>query len=80
MHHLRLRFPLAGVVCSNKESLIVGALKCEDAAVVVGFSSKKSEEMGEVAEEAKRLREEISKRMKAINEDELLTAIQISPV
>ena len=64
VHHLRLRFPLTGVVCSNKESLIVGALKCKDAAVVVGFSSKKSEEMGEVAEEAKRMRKEISKRMK----------------
>jgi hypothetical protein len=64
VHHLRLRFPLTGVVCSNKESLIVGALKCKDAAVVVGFSSKKSEEMGEVAENAKRLRKEISMRMK----------------
>ena len=64
VHHLRLRFPLTGVVCSNKESLIVGALKCEDPAVVVGFSSKKSEEMGEVAEQSKRMRKEISKRMK----------------
>jgi hypothetical protein len=66
VHHLRLRFPLTGVVCSNKESLIVGALKCEDAAVIVGFSAMKSEEMEAVSEEAKRMRKEISKRTKVV--------------
>ena len=66
VHHLRLRFPLTGVVCSNKESLIVGALKCEDAAVVVGFSAMKSEEMEAISEEAKRMRKEISKRAKVV--------------
>jgi len=41
-------------------------LKCEDAAIVVGFSAMKSEEMEAISEEAKRMRKEISKRAKVV--------------
>ena len=60
VHHLRLRYSMTGIVCSEMESLIVGSFKSKD--VVVEFSKQNSLEMAEVSEKAKKVRGKVKHR------------------